>query len=168
MTEPERIADGRYLVIDGRRWRASDPEIPANLRAELVQALMAARRLVRTDPTAARPRVQQAKVALGERGEPWWEPTDAGQRVRLRAAYETLLQYRDPRAADDPAAAGSGSVCPSEPARIVGGPSWRELMPASREIAGELRADGRAIITQRGEPVGPDVKGPIRVARPAG
>lgn len=26
--EPERTPDGRYLIIDGRRWRASDPRLP--------------------------------------------------------------------------------------------------------------------------------------------
>ena len=66
--EPERTPDGRYLVVDGRRWRATDPGIPETLRAELVAELMAARRI------QARARVQDAKVALGERGEPWWEP----------------------------------------------------------------------------------------------
>ena len=31
---------------------------------------------------AARARVQQAKVALGERGAPWWEQTDDERRAR--------------------------------------------------------------------------------------
>ena len=74
--------DGRYLIVSGRRWRATDPAIPEPLRQELVNELMAARRLVRSDPDTARPRVQDAKVALGERGEPWWEPTHWGLRVR--------------------------------------------------------------------------------------
>ena len=69
---------GRYVIIDGRRWRATDPSIPEQLRAELVAELMSARRLVRVNPGAARPRVNDAKIALGERGEPWWEPTPRG------------------------------------------------------------------------------------------
>ena len=28
MTEPETTDDGHYVVIDGRRWRATDPAIP--------------------------------------------------------------------------------------------------------------------------------------------
>ncbi|MCT1604003.1 DUF3253 domain-containing protein [Dermacoccus nishinomiyaensis] len=68
MSEPERTPDGRYIVVNGRRWRASDPGIPPKLRQELVDELMAARRLVRTDAEHARPRVQAAKIALGERG----------------------------------------------------------------------------------------------------
>ena len=43
---PERTPDGRWLVIGGRRWRASDPAIPAGLRAELVKELMRGRHLV--------------------------------------------------------------------------------------------------------------------------
>ncbi len=87
VTGPERTDDGRYLVIDGRRWRASDPDIPVERREELVKALMAWRREVRrakgTDGEArARAGVQASKVALGERGTPWWEQTDDERRAR--------------------------------------------------------------------------------------
>ena len=41
---PERTVDGRWIVVDGRRWRATDPSIPAKLREELVDELMHARR----------------------------------------------------------------------------------------------------------------------------
>ena len=82
--EPERTPDGRYVVIDGRRWRASDPALPEARRQALVRELMSARSAVgwakrRQDPAAeraARDRVHAAKVALGERGPKWWE--DAG------------------------------------------------------------------------------------------
>ncbi|MCW2621243.1 MAG: hypothetical protein JWL64_845, partial [Frankiales bacterium] len=70
VTPPEATDDGRYLIVDGRRWRATDPAIPDALRKELVAELMSARRGVRDDPAEARPRVQDAKIALGERGEP--------------------------------------------------------------------------------------------------
>ena len=84
---PERTSDGRYLVIDGRRWRATDPAIPEARRAELTRTLMAWRREVRRtkgtgDESAARAGVQAAKVALGERGTPWWEQSDAERRAR--------------------------------------------------------------------------------------
>ena len=77
----ERTPDGRYIVVNGRRWRASDPSLPEARRQELVNELMSARRAVaaakRSDDAAAeraaRDRVHAAKVALGERGEPWWE-----------------------------------------------------------------------------------------------
>jgi hypothetical protein len=83
---PETTADGRYVVIDGRRWRATDPAIPAERRHELQRVLMAWRREVRRTKGAdgeaeARRGVQTAKVALGERGTPWWEQ-DADERRR--------------------------------------------------------------------------------------
>ena len=81
MGEPERTPDGRYVVINGRRWRASDPGLSDARRTELVSELMSARRAVGAAKRAAdaeaervaRDRVHRAKVALGERGEPWWE-----------------------------------------------------------------------------------------------
>ena len=88
MTEPARTADGHYVVINGRRWRATDPAIPESRRAELTRILMAWRREVRrvkgtVGEAAARAGVQSAKVALGERGSPpWWEQTDEERRKR--------------------------------------------------------------------------------------
>jgi len=84
---PETTADGRYLVIDGRRWRATDPAIPDERRGELTRVLMAWRREVRRvrgtdDERAARDGVNAAKVALGERGTPWWEQSDDERRAR--------------------------------------------------------------------------------------
>jgi hypothetical protein len=88
--EPEITPDGRYVVIDGRRWRATDPAIPEERRVELTKVLMAWRREVRrtkgTDEEAsARAGVQAAKVALGERGVPWWEQSDDERRARWSA-----------------------------------------------------------------------------------
>ena len=40
----ERTDDGRYVIVDARRWRASDPTLRDAVRAELVAELMAARR----------------------------------------------------------------------------------------------------------------------------
>lgn len=91
MGEPTFTDDGRYIVIDGRRWRATDPLIPEGRRAELVQILMAWRREVRrtkgtTEESVARAGVQAAKVALGERGSPpWWEQEDEHRRARWQA-----------------------------------------------------------------------------------
>ena len=87
---PERTPDGRYLVIDGRRWRASDPAIPEERRSELTHVLMAWRREVRRakgtdDESAARAGVNAAKIALGERGTPWWEQSDDERRARWSA-----------------------------------------------------------------------------------
>ncbi|MEV0026348.1 hypothetical protein AB0H45_29815 [Streptomyces atroolivaceus] len=88
--QPERTPDGRYIVVHGRRWRATDPEIPEDVAAGLRRHLMAARRAVgvsrRKGDTAAeglaRRRVHRAKVALGERGTPWWEQSLSERRRR--------------------------------------------------------------------------------------
>ena len=89
----ERTPDGRYVVVDGRRWRATDPAIPDDVAAVLRKELMSARRAVgaalkAADPVAeraARDRVQAAKTALGERGTPWWEQSDDERRARWEA-----------------------------------------------------------------------------------
>ncbi|WP_375489601.1 hypothetical protein [uncultured Jatrophihabitans sp.] len=85
----EHTEDGRYIVVDGRRWRATDPAIPEERAAELRKNLMAWRREVGKTSGAARRRardgVQAAKVALGERGTPWWEQSDADRRARWSA-----------------------------------------------------------------------------------
>jgi uncharacterized protein len=68
-------------VIDGRRWRRTDPSIPEERRKQLVSELMSARSAVghakrrgdKDAERAARDRVHAAKVALGERGPKWWE-----------------------------------------------------------------------------------------------
>ena len=92
----ERTPDGRYVVIDGRRWRATDPELPEDVAGQLRRQLMSARRAVGAalraqDPAAervARERVQRAKTALGERGTPWWEQTLEQRRARWEAGTE--------------------------------------------------------------------------------
>lgn len=152
----EHTDDGHYIVVDGRRWRATDPGIPEKFRAELVAELMEARRLVKTDPEAARPRVQDAKVALGERGDPWWEePSAEGARSRVRSVFLALLRHRD-----------GSSVCPSDIARVVGGPdAWRDRMDLVRDVAWEMTDTGELQVVQGGKPVSPPVRGPIRIVR---
>lgn len=78
------------MIVEGRRWRATDPEVPEDVAARLRSHLMAARRAVGTAlragdavaERAARDRVQTAKVALGERGTPWWDQPDQERRAR--------------------------------------------------------------------------------------
>ncbi|RZS82697.1 hypothetical protein EV189_3092 [Motilibacter rhizosphaerae] len=92
----ERTDDGHWVLIDGRRWRATDPLLPEDVAQLLRSELMSARRAVgqalrAEDPAAeraARDRVQAAKVALGERGTPWWEQTEDERRTRWRAFLE--------------------------------------------------------------------------------
>lgn len=78
---PLTTPDGRYIVVRGRLWRASNPDLSAAERTALVLELSAARRSVKlalrdrdqTRLAAARSAVDAAKIALGERGEPWWK-----------------------------------------------------------------------------------------------
>lgn len=153
---PELTEDGHHLVINGRRWRASDPSIPPTLRQELVDELMSARRAVRSQEPDARSRVNDAKTALGERGQPWWEEPDADRlEERISATVRALLRKR----------AGS-TICPSDVARVVGGEGWRRRMDEVRRVVAVMARDGEVVATQRGSPVQADeARGPIRVAR---
>jgi hypothetical protein len=96
VSEPEVTPDGRYVVINGRRWRATDPAIPDARRDELTRVLMAWRREVRrtkgtADESAARAGVQAAKVALGERGQPpWWDQSENERRDRWNTQVPML------------------------------------------------------------------------------
>lgn len=150
----------------GRRWRATDPSIPATLRQELVDALMAARRAVgvalRADDVAAeqlaRARVHDAKTALGERGEPWWDdPTEEGRRRRIGSAVLALAGHRAP----------DRTICPSDVARAVGGDGWRSLMDEVREVVAGLAAEGEVAVSQRGRVLDPGAtwRGPVRIRR---
>ena len=155
------------IVVDGRRWRATDPTIPEALRSELVHALMAARRAVgtagRNDDQAAeklaRCHVNDAKVALGERGEPWWEPpSDEGLRRRTQATVRALVEGRAP----------DRTICPSDVARTIGGSTWRALMPMVRSEVRDLALRNMVEVRQRGKVVDPQTEwtGPIRIGRP--
>lgn len=138
-----------FLIIDGRRWRTSDPSIPANLRQELVNELMAARRAVRDSKNqrairSSRRRVNEAKVALGERGHAWWlPPRTAATNTRIDAAIRALLRSRQ----------ADRSICPSDVARIVGGVTWRTLLPAVRDRAVRITKRGELEILRRGRVV---------------
>lgn len=76
--EPPKTPDGRYIVVRGRLWRASNPWLDEAKRKTLVSDLMDARQEVgqsKDDPhamNAARQRVDAAKIGLGERGPVWW------------------------------------------------------------------------------------------------
>ncbi|MGY1600962.1 biopolymer transporter Tol [Geodermatophilus sp. SYSU D00815] len=94
----ERTDDGRWVVVDGRRWRAGDPALPDDVRARLQQHLGRARAAVRSAGragdgsalAAARARVQLAKTGLGERGPAWWEQDGPARRRRWESALRAL------------------------------------------------------------------------------
>ena len=75
-----RTPDGRYFVAKSRLWRTTNPDLPEPERRAWVKRLMQARLAVRDAlraedeeaEKAARAKVHEAKVALGERGPVWW------------------------------------------------------------------------------------------------
>lgn len=92
----DRADDERWLVIDGRRWRRTDPCLPQDVVDALKSQLGRGRSGVRTAKrggdadavAAARRRVDLAKHGLGERGPYWW---DEAERDRLARAHRALL-----------------------------------------------------------------------------
>jgi hypothetical protein len=93
--EVERTDDGRYVVVDGRRWRTADPALPDEVRTRLLHHLGVARAAVRNaaddDARAgARARVHLAKTGLGERGPAWWDQDDGERRARWETALREL------------------------------------------------------------------------------
>lgn len=106
---PLTTPDGRYLVVRGRLWRCTNPELPEAQRQAWVKRLMAARRAVAQakragDPQAereARDGVDEAKRALGERGPVWW--TDGAPDFTQYKVENTpyAAWYRDPATASE-------------------------------------------------------------------
>lgn len=98
--------DERWLVIDGRRWRRTDPALPDDLAAALRSHLGRARAAVRTAKRAedddavadARRRVGLAKAGLGERGPRWWDDDVPARVSRARDALVELDHLAPPRA----------------------------------------------------------------------
>jgi hypothetical protein len=96
--EVERTDDGRFVVVDGRRWRTADPGLPEDVRERLLHHLGVGRSGVRTAKrgdddaavAAARARVQLAKTGLGERGPAWWDQDDDERRTRWESALRQL------------------------------------------------------------------------------
>lgn len=87
--------DERWLVINGRRWRRTDPSLPPDVVEQLKSHLGRGRSGVRTAKpagddsavAAARKRVGLAKRGLGERGPYWWDDSEA---ARLRRAQDAV------------------------------------------------------------------------------
>lgn len=55
------------------------------------------------------------------------------------------------------------TICPSGVARALGGDQWRNLMESVRAVGRDLAAEGKIVVTQKGQIVDPHkAKGPIR------
>ncbi|MFA4841201.1 MAG: biopolymer transporter Tol [Agrococcus sp.] len=101
MRKTERTDDGRWIVVEGRRWRAEDPSLPADASTRLRSHLGRARAAVRNassdgEREAARDRVQLAKEGLGERGEAWWELTEDDRAARAAERIAALDELAPP------------------------------------------------------------------------
>ncbi|WP_375163445.1 biopolymer transporter Tol [Herbiconiux oxytropis] len=92
--------DERWLVVGGRRWRRTDPALPADVVEQLKSHLGrgrsgvgAAKRRDEPDAVAAsRTRVGLAKHGLGERGPAWWDEPVADRITRARDALAALAE----------------------------------------------------------------------------
>lgn len=88
-----KTPDGRYIIVRGRLWRASNPNLSEVERQRLVNELMTARRQVRSTDLAvqeaARAAVKGAKHLLGERGPVWWtdEAPDFNRKLAKNTPY---------------------------------------------------------------------------------
>lgn len=101
---PLRTPDGRYIVVDGILWRATNPCLTEDERSRLVSALMDARAVGQAKrdgdadaERAARAKVHEAKVGLGERGPVWWQdgaPDETRHKV-ANSRYSTWWQSRE-------------------------------------------------------------------------
>lgn len=106
----ERVTpDGRYFVVRGRLWRRANPTLPLERREALVRELMDARRAVKAalrsgvaaELVLARKAVDQAKVALGERGPVWWSdgaPDLTRHKVKDSPYAQWYQSFKDPEA----------------------------------------------------------------------
>lgn len=94
----EGTSDERWILVNGRRWRRTDPSLPADLVEELTSHLGRGRAGVnaakrRGDDAAmaiARQRVDLAKHGLGERGPAWWNDNESTRLARAQAALRDL------------------------------------------------------------------------------
>lgn len=102
---PPLTPDGRYIVVRGRLWRASNPALAPAEHAKMVGRLMAARRAVNAalksgdaeQRRLARRDVQAAKEALGERGPVWWRDgaPDFNRRMAANTPYADWFRGLD-------------------------------------------------------------------------
>ena len=86
------------MVMNGRRWRRTDPSLPDDVVEALKSHLGRGRSGVRVAKgkndadavAAARNRTNLAKHGLGERGPYWWDEPEADRLARAKEALEKL------------------------------------------------------------------------------
>lgn len=150
------------IEVKGRRWRSTDPNIPPDVRAELVSELLAARVAVNVAGgdvdlrSAARRRVDAAEIALGEQGERWSDdPFDLPSRTRVIAIIRTLLAVRP----DD------AGVVSTDVARVLSGDGWEGRVWFVEEVVRERAADGVYELDEIADDAVPGSRRAIRIRR---
>jgi hypothetical protein len=97
VSETVSVDDDRWMVINGRKWRRTDPVLDEGVVARLKSHLGRGRSGVRTAKKAgddeaaasARRRTDLAKHGLGERGPRWW---DSPEKDRIDRAAHALRE----------------------------------------------------------------------------
>jgi hypothetical protein len=105
MTSQPPESDEHWLVINGRRWRKTDPSLPEEVVDELKSHLGRGRSGVRVAKgnddsdavAAARNRTNLAKHGLGERGPYWWDEPEADRLARARDVLRQLAALDEPQ-----------------------------------------------------------------------
>ncbi|KAK4231858.1 hypothetical protein QBC38DRAFT_332782, partial [Podospora fimiseda] len=102
---PPKTPDDHHIIINGRKWRATDPNIPHEARTELKHYLAKGRSGVRKSNSKessaneeekiklARQITSLSNLGLGERGKPeWWNDTDSNRQKRWESALTALRE----------------------------------------------------------------------------
>ena len=106
MTSELTTPDGRYIVIQGRLWRAANPSLPAEAKVRHTRDLLNGRRALKAAKlqgdeiaiSAARKLISDAQVGLGERGKVWWKDgaPDLNRTLAKNSPYADWLMSVDP------------------------------------------------------------------------
>ena len=108
MTSELTTPDGRYIVVQGRLWRATNPSLPAEARVRHMRELLNGRRALKIAKAAgdeaaiaaARQLIAAAQVGLGERGRVWWKDgaPDYNRALAKNSPYADWFERVDSRA----------------------------------------------------------------------
>jgi hypothetical protein len=114
MTSELTTTDGRYIVVQGRLWRAPNPALPAERKVRYMRELLNGRRALKAAKlsgdeaaiAAARRMVAAAQVGLGERGRVWWNDgaPDLNRTLVKNSPYAEWYASLDTERADAQAA----------------------------------------------------------------
>ena len=114
MTSELTTPDGRYIVIQGRLWRAANPSLPAEAKVRHMRELLNGRRALKAAKlagdddaiAAARKIISGAQVGLGERGKVWWKDgaPDLNRTLAKNSPYADWFAAVDSKAQEASAA----------------------------------------------------------------